>query len=172
VVAKLRIALAALTLAAAACSGDAEPSDEGPSQTTSSSSSSAPQTGSSSPSIVISSGSETVAIGGDLPEDFPSQFPLPDDVTVAYSASSGEGHLVWFGTDASFDELKSFFDDELPANGWTVDAAFDFDDANGQYRAYTISGNGYAGGVYIGEGAPGSEAFEGEFAFFVILSPA
>jgi hypothetical protein len=159
---RMMIVLAALVALATACSG----------ATGETSSSSATETDTTSPSVVISSGSQTVAIGGELPDGFPSEFPLPEDATVAYSASSGDQFLVWFGTDESLDDLKGFFDDELASNGWSIDSSFDFNDANGSYRAYSVTGNGYTGGVYVGEGAPGSGTFTGDYAFFVLLSPA
>ena len=68
------------------------------------------------------------------------------------------------------DPTKGFFDQELPAKGWTIDSELEFGDGTDSYSAYSISGNGYTGGVYVGEGAPGSEGFEGDFAFWVALT--
>jgi len=174
----LRTAAVALVLlvVAAGCSKDTtssssstEPSTAPTSESTSGAPSS--ETDSSTPSMVFSSGSETVSIGGgDIPEGFPSEFPIPDGATVVYSASAGGSYSIWFSSDASMDEQKSFFDEQLPANGWDSQS-FDFGDQNGAYRAYTITGNGYSGGVYVGEGAPGSDTFSGDFSFFVVLSP-
>ncbi len=115
-----------------------------------------------------------VSVGTSLPDGFPAEFPIPDGSTPAYSASQGaQGFAVWFSSDKSLDELVSFFDGALPSNGWTVASKVNASDqANGSYTAYSITGNGYAGGIYVGTGAPGAAAFSGNFAFFVVLSPA
>lgn len=124
------------------------------------------------PTMVISDGSGTVSIGGgELPEGWPDSFPLPEGAELAGSASSPGNYVVWFSSEGSaLEDLKAFFDDELPANGWTIESELDFGDDAGSYSAYAISGNGYSGGVYVGEGAPGSEGFEGDFAFWVALT--
>lgn len=166
----------ALLFLAAACSKSSDAgSSDGATTPTGESTSEQPssETDSSTPSMVITSGSETVSIGGgDIPEGFPSQFPIPDGASVVYTASASGSYSVWFSSDSTLDELKSFFDDQLPSNGWSVDGKFDFSDANGAYRAYSITGNGFSGGVYVGEGAPGADTFSGNFSFFVVLSPA
>lgn len=168
----LVVALFVLSLAAA-CSGSEDGEGEGTSSTApgTEAGSGEPDDG-SEPSMVISSGSETVSIGGgELPEGWPDSFPLPDGAELAGSASSPGNYVVWFSSGgAELDDLKSFFDEELPANGWTIDSELDFGDDAGSYSAYSISGNGFTGGVYVGEGAPGSEGFEGDFAFWVALT--
>jgi hypothetical protein len=173
----LLAALLALILFAAACSGDPDGGGETSGATTAPTTdeqlSEEPSDGESSePSMVISSGSETVSIGGgELPEGWPDTFPLPEGAELAGSASSPGNYVVWFSSGGSTQEdLKAFFDDELPANGWTIESELDFGDDAGSYSAYAISGNGYSGGVYVGEGAPGSEGFEGDFAFWVALT--
>ncbi len=122
--------------------------------------------------IATSSGGVTVGSGA-LPDGFPSEFPIPDGAAPAYSASQGQGYAVWFSSDMSLDELTSFFDDALPGGGWTVASKANVSDqAGGSYTAYAITGNGYSGGIYLGSGAPGAGGFSGDFAFFVVLSPA
>ncbi|MEW6060259.1 MAG: hypothetical protein AB1551_09020 [Actinomycetota bacterium] len=118
----------------------------------------------------ISSGSTTVDIGGGtLPEGFPDSFPIPDGATPVYSVSSG-GYGVWFSSSQSSDELRSFFDENLPGNGWTITVKSDFTSSTGTGTVYVIEGNGFNGGVYVGEGAPGSGIFSGEYAFWVTLN--
>jgi hypothetical protein len=119
---------------------------------------------------VIASGSATIAIGtGELPAGFPDSFPIPDGATAVYSASTG-GYAVWFSTTQSADELRSFFDENLPSNGWTITVKSDFGSSEGTGTIYVIEGNGYSGGVYVGEGAPGSDVFSGQYAFWVTLN--
>lgn len=116
----------------------------------------------------------SVDIGSaELPEGFPGSFPIPERAEPAGSASAGGTYIVWFTSgDVNADDLDSYFSDELPSNGWTIDSEVDVDQGEVAYHAFAISGNGYMGGIYIGEGAPGSEQFEGEFAFWVQLTPS
>ncbi len=166
------LAVVVLSLAGAACSEETTSAPDDGGTQTQTQEPTGESTATSTPSIVISSGTETVSIGGgEIPADFPAEFPLPDDATVAFSGVSGGGFVIWFSSTMSIGDLNGFFDSGLPANGWTIDGQFDFSDANGTYRMYSITGNGYTGGVYTGQGAPGSESFEGDFAFFVVLSP-
>jgi hypothetical protein len=151
---------------ASACGGDASSPAVGGETSDGSGSTS------SEPTAVFSSGSETVAIGGDLPDGFPTEFPLPDGVEVAFSGSSGGSYAIWFSGGQSFDELKSYFENELPANGWNVDSSLGGATEGAEYHVFVVTGNGYSGGVMIGTGAPGAEGFEEEFAFFVTLAPA
>jgi hypothetical protein len=121
----------------------------------------------------ISSGSTQINVGGgSLPSGFPSSFPVPDGATPAYTVSGAGGYFVWFSSSQGLDELRSFFDENLPSNGWTVDSKMDFTTSTGSYTVYLISGNGLSGGVYVGEGAPGADAFSGQYSFYVQLSPA
>lgn len=123
--------------------------------------------------VVISSGGTTVAVGGGgIPSGFPSQFPLPDGASAVYSGAAGGSYTVWFSSPQSIDDLRTFFDSELPGNGWTVQNRADFSDSNGAYTMYTINGNGYDGGVYLGEGGAAAGGFSGDFAFFVTLTPS
>jgi hypothetical protein len=166
------VAFVMLALVGAACSKETTTTTAAGGDDTQTTQPGGEDTPTSTPSIVISSGSETVSIGGgEIPENFPAEFPLPDDAQVVFSGSSGQDFAIWFSSSMSLDELNAFFDAGFPANGWTIDGQFDFTDASGGYRAYSVTGNGYTGGVYVGEGAPGSEGFGGDFAFFVVLSP-
>ena len=156
-------ALAALTLVGAACSGEESPPAAG--EDGSSTMSQAPtEEPSDLPSVDIG--------GGELPDGFPRSFPLPDGAELAGSASAGGTYIVWFtSADDDVDDLRSYFADELPANGWTVVSEVDVDQVGVAYHGFVIDGNGYTGGIYIGEGAPGSEQIEGDFAFWVQLTP-
>jgi hypothetical protein len=109
---------------------------------------------------------------GELPDGFPDSFPLPEGAAPVGSASQGGTFLVWFSSTSGVDELTTYFDDELASNRWTIVAQVDYSQEDVNYKAYTISGNGYAGQVLVGEGAPGAVGFEGEFAFWVSLTPS
>ncbi len=109
---------------------------------------------------------------GDYPEGWPSDFPVPDGATPVYSIGAAGSSSVWFSTDQTTDEVKSFFESALPSAGYTIDSTADFSDANGDYTVMSISGNGMSGGVYMGAGAAAAAGagFGGDFDFFVTLS--
>jgi hypothetical protein len=117
------------------------------------------------------SGSEVNLGTGDYPEGWPSDFPVPDGVTPVYSVGSPDGVAVWFGGTMTADEVKSFYTDALPAAGYTIDSQADYSDSSGSYTVMSLSGNGWTGGIYAGEGVSSIAAgFEGSFAFWVTLS--
>ena len=83
------------------------------------------------------------------------------------------GVSVWFATAQSTEDLTAFFTEALPAAGYEIDSTTEFSDANGSYAVMVVSGNGMEGGVYLGGSAAGTApGFEGEFDFWVTLSPA
>lgn len=124
--------------------------------------------------VVVASGGTTVQVGGggSIPEGFPSAFPLPQDATPVYSASGGGSYSVWFNSAQSVENLKTFFDSGLPANGWTIQSEVDLSDTSGAYTMYTIAGDGFQGTVYLGEGGAAGGGFSGDFAFWVSLAPS
>jgi hypothetical protein len=123
--------------------------------------------------ITIEGPSGEVNIGtGDYPEGWPSDFPVPEGATPAYSIGAADGVAVWFATDQSVDEVKAFYASALPAAGFTIDSSVDFDDPAGSYTVMAITGNGWTGGIYMGEGAGAIAAgFQGDFDFWVTLTP-
>jgi hypothetical protein len=157
----------ALALAAAACGGDDEPSVDVPGG-------GQIDVGGGDDGITISGPSGEVNIGtGEYPGGWPSDFPIPDGATPAYSIDAGGGVAVWFASDQSVEELTAFFTSALPGAGYTVDSSMDFNDESGSYTVMTVSGNGWAGGIYMGEDLGSVAAgFEGEFNFWVSLGPA
>jgi len=124
--------------------------------------------------ITIEGPSGTVQIGqAELPDGWPADFPLPDDAEPVYSVGAEGGVSVWFSTGQSIDDLKAFFTEALPAAGYAIDSTTEFSDAQGSYSVMVVSGNGMEGGVYLGGSAAGTApGFEGEFDFWVTLSPA
>jgi hypothetical protein len=124
--------------------------------------------------VTIEGPSGEVNIGtGEYPEGWPSDFPVPDGATPAYSIGAGGGAAVWFATDQSADEVKAFYTSALPEGGYTIDSTADFDDASGSYTVMSFTGNGTSGGIYIGDNLGSVAAgFEGDFDFWVSLSPS
>jgi hypothetical protein len=155
---------ASLALFVAACGGGDEVTVEGPNG----------EVNVGDEGITVEGPSGEVNIGtGDYPEGWPSDFPVPDGASPVYSLAAGGGVSVWFGTDQSADEIKSYYTDALPAAGYTIESQADFSDESGSYSVFSISGNGWSGGIYLGEGAgAAAPGFEGDFDFFVSLTPA
>ena len=119
------------------------------------------------------SGGEVNIGTGEYPEGWPSDFPVPDGASPAYSVGAGGGLAVWFATDQSVDDVKAFYTSALPAAGYTIDSTTDFNDASGSYTVMTVSGNGMSGGIYMGDNLGSVAAgFEGDFDFWVSLSPS
>ncbi len=157
---------ASLALFAVACGGDDEVTVEGPSG-------GEVNIGDEGITVEGPSGGEVNIGTGEYPEGWPGDFPVPDGATPVYSLAAGGGVSVWFGTDQSSDEVKGFYADALPAAGYTIDSQADFSDESGSYSVFTVSGNGWTGGLYLGEGAgAAAPGFEGDFDFFVSLTPA
>ncbi len=124
--------------------------------------------------ITVSGPSGNVNIGtGDYPDGWPSDFPIPDGATPAYSVGAGGTLAVWFATAASLDDVKAFFTSALPAAGYNIDATTDFSDTSGSYTVMSITGNGLTGGIYMGDNLGQVAAgFSGDFDFWVSLAPA
>ena len=124
--------------------------------------------------ITVEGPSGDVNIGtGDYPEGWPTDFPVPDGASPAYSIGAAGSVSVWFATDQSVDEVVAFYTSALPDAGYTIDSTMSFDDASGSYTVMSITGNGWTGGIYAGENL-GSVAvgYEGDFDFWVSLSPS
>jgi hypothetical protein len=119
------------------------------------------------------SGGEVNIGTGDYPEGWPTDFPVPDGASPAYSVGAAGSVSVWFSTDQTVDDVVAFYTSALPSAGYTVDSTMDFNDASGSYTVMSISGNGWTGGIYAGENLGGVAAgYEGDFDFWVSLSPA
>lgn len=155
----------ALAFVAAACGGDDDVTIDTPEGSV--------DVGDDGVTIEGPSGGEVNIGTGEYPEGWPSDFPVPDGASPAYSLAAGGGVSVWFGTDQSADDVKAFYADALPDAGYTIESQADFSDESGSYSVITTSGNGWSGGIYIGAGAAAAApGFEGDFDFFVSLSPA
>lgn len=71
--------------------------------------------------------------GVDLPDNFPEDFPIYEGAraTGSFSTSQneGEGLTVTFVVDAGFDDVSSFYKEELPAAGYNINTTIDMGDA-------------------------------------------
>ncbi len=58
---------------------------------------------------------------GELPDDFPEEFPLPEDFKVGSSVNLEKGAFrVFLSLQGTLEEALTFFREELPAAGWTI----------------------------------------------------
>jgi len=68
-------------------------------------------------------GSISISEGGDIPDGFPSDIPLPDDLTIilsqVFEAPEGTTFTVVFTSPDPFDTVGPAFMDALEADGWT-----------------------------------------------------
>lgn len=90
--------------------------------------------------------------GGDIPDGFPDELPIPDGLEVAGSASfSGgeEGTAFVQLQGGDYDELTSFYESELPANGWTVEDTRNVASDQADSTSFAINGHGFEGLVNV-----------------------
>ncbi len=106
----------ALALMLTACSGDNGPdASDAPSN---SSTESDPSTGADAtaegeqPSTVESA---DAGLPGDLPD-----FPFPDDYTVVTAGSNSGAWTVMLNVPGGWEDMKAFYQEELPLAGWTI----------------------------------------------------
>ncbi len=111
--------------------------------------------------ITGNSGEGSVQFGsGELPEDFPEDFPLPDDFQVTFSGSGSDvgegdyGAYVTGTTEESVNDLKDFYDSELPDAGYDVQGSASSDFQGTEGASISFEGNGISGAVIIGAGVP------------------
>ncbi|HLB61679.1 MAG TPA: hypothetical protein VJN50_02920 [Actinomycetota bacterium] len=157
-------AFAVLALLGAACTKEEAPTTGAPPATEEAT---APPAG-ESPDTEPTAGGEVGTAS--LPSGFPSSFPLPDGSAPVYSFGDASGLYVWFSSPESIEDLKAFFEGELPGAGWTVESAGEYSGPEGTVVTLTVSGEGWTGLVMLGTGDAAS-TFEGDFAFYVALNP-
>jgi hypothetical protein len=98
----------------------------------------------------VSCGSALIEIGGTtLPDGFPDCLPIPDGTTLVdahnYEYSYENGYSVWLSSDQSLDELRTFYQENLPRNGWTIRDKVEAASGYGPITHYVIAGNGFRG---------------------------
>jgi hypothetical protein len=125
-------------------------------------------------------GNVKVTTGGELPSDFPSDFPIFEGAnltgTVAAEEEGKTGYVATWETDASTQEVTDFYKGALDKDPWksagvfssSQGAVISFTRADNENfgGAVTISGDGKTQiGVFVGEGAgqaPSAEATAAE----------
>lgn len=66
----------------------------------------------------------TFGAGVKLPDDFPSDVPLPKDVEISGVANADDGVWVSYMTEDSVNDIAAWYQGELEGDGWTQDASF------------------------------------------------
>lgn len=101
---------------------------------------------------------QTITAGAGLPEDFPDDFPLPDDAEALGGVSGIDAQhdiVASFSVQQSVEDLTAFYATELPAAGYTVTEELSGPDRTN--TVFTIEGNGHAGQVIINPAGPTSQ---------------
>lgn len=57
-----------------------------------------------------------------LPDDFPKDMPLMKDAVVQMVAGAGDNRIVMFAVGAPVAEVLAFYQENLKAQGWKIDA--------------------------------------------------
>ena len=96
-------------------------------------------------SITSDDGDEITAGVNELPDNFPSEFPVYDDATISYTSTSGEDMYVYWTSSDDVDKVIDFYQSELEDKDWAITNTTTSTDL----ASYTIEGNGYSGSVTI-----------------------
>jgi len=111
------------------------------------------------------SGSVNVGEGSEVPDDFPSDVPLPDGTLVSSSSFGTDDDKTW-GLVYTFDDPGSVLDDyrdALEDAGYEIAGEFNVSNDEGGYSAYTADGDDYTvavgggGGIGSGTGSGGDD---------------
>ncbi len=57
----------------------------------------------------------------DLPDGFPSDVPVYDDATIVAASTQGDTYYVTMTSTDAYDTIKTYYETEVPQEGWTVD---------------------------------------------------
>ena len=91
------------------------------------------QSGSSTTVEVSSQGEKLKVTASDkgvaLPDKFPADVPIMPGATIKMAASSGEGLSVSFSVAASQADALKYYQDNLKAQGWEIEATMTMGDA-------------------------------------------
>jgi hypothetical protein len=123
-------------------------------------------------------GDEGIDLGNvtavELPSEFPDDLPLPDDATPVFVAETDDGSpAVWFASGHPKEDLELFFDDSF-AEGGTYEITWrdEVESSVGKYILFAIASKAWTASIYVGVGAPGSEAYTRPYSFYVEATQA
>jgi hypothetical protein len=129
--------------------------------------------GSGSSGSAAEAGNEGIDLGSvtavELPSEFPDDLPLPDDAIPVFAAEIDNGSsAVWFASGHPKQDLELFFEDSF-AEDETYEITWrdEVDASVGKYTLFSIGSKAWTASIYLGEGAPGSEAYTEPYSFYV-----
>jgi len=106
-----------------------------------------------------------------LPDNFPTDFPLPSGNRVLLSQFNDEGGLVFFQVGLSEAELIEFYTERLSAEGWLIVDCVATDDSPGPATVIFAQKGGRLTTTTIGE-LPTPNIDVSEWDFYVAVIPA
>jgi hypothetical protein len=96
---------------------------------------------------------------GSLPDDFPEQFPVPDNLEILQSTSMANDGKQFFqliaSTTQDYDDLAPWFEDRLAAQGWDIDGRSQMSMGDLESHTLTLSGHGLSGVLTLHDGEDG-----------------
>ncbi len=87
--------------------------------------------------------------GGELPDGFPDDFPLPDDFEQTIASGDGSSFFLSGTSSSSLDDLDDFYADALPDAGYDIDERIEFGSEASKIVSFTFSGDGRTGVVQV-----------------------
>lgn len=108
--------------------------------------------------VTTKEGTGEFGAGAELPANWPDDVPVYPGATPYGNINiSGEEDLETVAavllTNDSIDQMKSFYDKELVANGWKIEGTFTTDTAEGKIVTYSATKKNRMAGVVLGETA-------------------
>jgi hypothetical protein len=103
-----------------------------------------------------------------LPDNFPEDFPLPEEYTVLYaSVPSDQTGIVFFRTEESTEDVARFMAAELPKAGWTLSYCLAPVETPRPLRLIQAVKDKLTVTATIGEQPSVVKKFEGDYSFWV-----
>ncbi len=90
--------------------------------------------------------------GGELPDDFPDEMPVPDgEIQLASSGSDADGQQlqVTIVAEDDLEALEALYADELEAGGWDVEEEAEMSMDGMRSRVLAAEGHGWDGSVTL-----------------------
>ncbi|MDI6799820.1 MAG: hypothetical protein QMD53_03995 [Actinomycetota bacterium] len=106
--------------------------------------------------VTSDQGTGEFGAGTELPANWPDDMPIYPGATPYGNINiSGEENLETVAavllTNDSIDQMKSFYDKELVANGWKIESTFTADTGEGKIITYSAVKGSRMAGVVLGE---------------------
>ncbi|MDO8886462.1 hypothetical protein [Candidatus Oleimmundimicrobium sp.] len=105
--------------------------------------------------IETEEGKVEIGTGSKIPDDWPSDMPVYPSAEIQGSwnmtgEAGAENIAVVLITQDSIDQVKDYYKQKLPANGWTIEDSGTFSSAEGTFGGFTITKGSRNGNVTFG----------------------